>query len=206
MTMTVETKTFSLPPVNKTEVLRYSGCRAETEDLSDLIDTSVSLICEKIFPSVCFCELPFSAEGDVCTLGEFSFTSADLAAHLSGFSKAVVFAATIGIEADRLIIRYGRLVPSRGVMLSAVADERIEALCDAFCNELATEEEKNGNTRRPRFSPGYGDLSLDLQKDIFAALGCTKAIGISLGDNLFMNPTKSVTAIIGVKGKRNENS
>lgn len=191
MNMTVETKTYSLPPVNKTEILRYSGCRAETEDLSDLIDTSVSLICEKISPAVCFCELPFCAEGDVCNFGAFSFSSADLAAHLSGFSKVVLFAATIGIEADRLIIRYGRLVPSRGVMLSAVADERIEALCDVFCADVGA--------KSPRFSPGYGDLPLEIQKDIFALLNCPKNIGLTLNGSLLMSPTKSVTAVVGIE-------
>ncbi|MBQ1223510.1 MAG: Vitamin B12 dependent methionine synthase activation subunit [Oscillospiraceae bacterium] len=191
MTMIVETKTFSLPPVNKAEVLRYSGCKAETEDLSELLETSVSLISEKISPSVCYCELSFSADGNICTLGEFSFTSADLAAHLSGFSKAVVFAATIGIEADRLIIRYGRLVPSRGVMLSAVADERIEALCDVFCAEK--------KAKSPRFSPGYGDLPLEIQKNIFEILNCPKNIGLTLNGSLLMSPTKSVTAIFGIE-------
>ncbi|MBR6772402.1 MAG: Vitamin B12 dependent methionine synthase activation subunit [Clostridia bacterium] len=189
--MTVETKTYSLPPVDRAEVLRYSGCVAETEDLGELVDTSVSLISEKIAPSVCFCRLPFTRRGDVCDFGAFSFRSADLAGHLYGFSRVVLFAATIGIEADRLIIRYGRLVPSRGVMLSAVADERIEALCDVFCADIGG--------RNPRFSPGYGDFSLEAQKDIFELLNCPKNIGLTLNGSLLMSPSKSVTAIVGTE-------
>ena len=50
----------------------------------------------------------------------------------------------------------------------------------------------------PRFSPGYGDFPLDCQKDIFAALDCG-SIGLTLNDNLFMTPSKSVTAVIGVR-------
>lgn len=189
--MTVETRTYSLPSVNKAEVLRYSGCGAETEDISGLLDTSLSLICEKILPSVCFCELPFSADGDLCRLGGLSFRSADLAAHLSGFSRVVIFAATVGIESDRLIIRYGRLVPSRGIMLSAVADERIEALCDVFCADIGA--------KSARFSPGYGDLPLEIQKDIFGILNCPKNIGLTLNGSLLMSPSKSVTAIVGIE-------
>lgn len=189
--MTVETKTFSLPEVNREEVLRYSGSIVETEDISELIDTSVSLINERINPCVCFCKLPFSVKDDVCDLGVFSFRSSDLARCLSGFSKVVLFAATIGIDADRLIIRYGRLVPSRGVMLSAVADERIEALCDAFCADVGA--------KSMRFSPGYGDLPLDVQRDIFALLACPKNIGLTLNGSLLMSPSKSVTAIVGIE-------
>ena len=50
---------------------------------------------------------------------------------------------------------------------------------------------------KPRFSPGYGDLSLEVQKEIFSLLDCPRKIGVSLGDSLLMTPSKSVTAIIG---------
>lgn len=188
--MTVETRTYTLPPVSAAEVLRYSGCERETEDISALLETSVSILSEKLSPSVCFCRLPFSAKGEECDFGAFTLRSKDLATHLSGFSRVAVFAATVGIEADRLIIRYGRLVPSRGVMLSAVADERIEALCDAFCEDIGA--------KSPRFSPGYGDLPLETQRDIFSLLNCPKNIGLTLNSSLLMSPSKSVTAIVGI--------
>ena len=50
---------------------------------------------------------------------------------------------------------------------------------------------------RPRFSPGYGDLPLAMQREIFAALPLEKALGLTLGENLLMTPTKTVTAIAG---------
>ena len=51
---------------------------------------------------------------------------------------------------------------------------------------------------RPRFSPGYGDLPLELQKDVFRVLDCPRKIGLSLNESLLMSPSKSVTAIIGI--------
>ena len=54
---------------------------------------------------------------------------------------------------------------------------------------------------RPRFSPGYGDLPLALQADVFWALDCTSKIGVSLSESLIMSPQKSVTAIIGISEK-----
>ena len=50
-----------------------------------------------------------------------------------------------------------------------------------------------------RFSPGYGDFDLKYQKDILEYLDANKKIGISLTDSLMMIPTKSITAIIGIK-------
>ena len=51
-----------------------------------------------------------------------------------------------------------------------------------------------------RYSPGYGDLSLESQKQVFALLNPPKYIGVTLNDSLLMSPSKSVTGIIGIGG------
>ena len=63
---------------------------------------------------------------------------------------------------------------------------------------MTLEQRKLGLHTRARFSPGYGDLKLSSQKDIFRVLDCSRKIGLSLNDSLLMSPSKSVTAIIGV--------
>lgn len=55
--------------------------------------------------------------------------------------------------------------------------------------------------QRPRFSPGYGDLPLSAQREIFAVLDCGKRIGLMLNDSLLMSPSKSVTAFVGIGGE-----
>ena len=53
-----------------------------------------------------------------------------------------------------------------------------------------------------RFSAGYGDVPLELQRDIFALLDCPRRIGLTLNESLLMSPSKSVTAIVGIsRGK-----
>ena len=110
-----------------------------------------------------------------------------------------MFAATVGVGIDRLITRYSIVSPARSLMLQAIGTERAEALCDLFCREIAEEKAREGSVTCPRFSPGYGDLPLELQKDIFAVLDCPRYIGVSLGESLLMSPSKSVTAIVGVR-------
>ena len=197
---------ISAPKIDRREILRYAGVRESCSEIEIMLDKCIDEALDKLSYKACYRVFDIKADEDEIDLGFSKTTSRSLIKTLEGCDKAVVFCAKVGSELDRLVARYNVISPSGAVLLQALGSERVEALCDAFCHDLALEEEKNGNTLRPRFSPGYGDLPLDLQRDIFATLGCTKAIGITLGDNLFMNPTKSVTAIIGIKGKRNENS
>ena len=199
------TKGYFAPDVDRKGVLRYARAEGDEATLA-LLESCIAEAGDKLSYKVSYARFGIEIHGDDINLGFAMTTSHSLAKCLDGCHEIILLSATVGFGIDRLIEKYSLISPSRAIILQALGSERVEALCDVFCNELAIQEEKNGNTLRPRFSPGYGDLSLDLQKDIFAALGCTKTIGITLGDNLFMKPTKSVTAIIGIKGKRNENS
>ena len=195
---TVFYKEFSAPPIDKREILRYMGCRESTPQIENLIERSLALCANKLSYKACFAEYGVQIDGSKCDLGFVSTKSADLAKCLKNCDKILLFAATVSLELDRLILRYGKSEPSVSVCLQAIGAERIEALCDAFCKEMKEEYAKLGKSLRPRFSAGYGDLPLELQRDIFKALGCDKRIGLTLNDSMIMSPTKSVTAIIGV--------
>ena len=109
---------------------------------------------------------------------------------------AALFAATVGPGTDRLIVKYNKLSPARAVVLQAMGAAAVEQWCDEV-NAIITQ--KYGKTR-PRFSCGYGDLPLALQRKIFPALSVTQKIGITLTDGDLMIPSKSVTAIVGILG------
>ena len=195
---TVFFKELSAPPVNRREILRYMGVHETSNEIEALIDRSLSLCVGKLTYKVCFAEYDLEIDGALCDLTFAKVASSDLAKCLSECSKTVIFAATIGIELDRLILRYGRSEPSVSLCLQAIGAERIEALCDVFCDEMKKKYALDGKNLRPRFSAGYGDLPLDFQKEIFSALDCPKRIGLTLNDSLIMSPTKSVTAIVGI--------
>ena len=88
--------------------------------------------------------------------------------------------------------------PASALLCQAIGAERIEALCDAFTDWLEAEVSPRGLFLRPRFSPGYGDLPLTLQREILRALDSPRTLGITLNRSLLMSPSKSVTAIIGL--------
>lgn len=193
-------KKYTDLPFCEREILRYAGCKQANDDMVNLARECINEIHTKLAYTVCYC--PFEVEicGDVCDFGAFSLRSKKLALNLQGCNRAVLFAATIGVEIDRVIAKYGHISPSKALMFQAVGAERIEAVCDAFCVDVA--KEYNVGTK-PRFSPGYGDLPLSSQKDIFSVLSPEKQIGLFLTDSMLMSPSKSVTAIIGLceKGK-----
>ena len=64
---------------------------------------------------------------------------------------------------------------------------------------LATVRLTLGREHTGRFSPGYGDMPLDLQGDIIAILEARKWLGLTLSEAKLMSPQKSVTALIGIK-------
>ena len=117
-------------------------------------------------------------------------------------TSIVLFAATLGIGIDRLLLKYNRTSPATALCIQAIGAERVEALCNAFSLELKEKFATLGRSLTPRFSPGYGDLPLSLQRDIFAALECEKHLGLTLNNSLLMSPTKSGTAIIGTKNNK----
>lgn len=195
---TVFFKEFSAPPINRREILRYLGVRETNAEIEALVDRALSLCENKLTYKVCFAEYGLKIDGDLCDLTFAKASSHDLAKCLAKCNKTVVFSATVGIELDRLILRYGRSEPSVSLCLQAIGAERIEALCDAFCADLRKAYSAEGFSLRPRFSAGYGDLPLVFQREIFSVLDCSKWIGLTLNDSLIMSPTKSVTAIVGI--------
>ena len=182
-------------PVDKGEVLRYMAARGTDENLDLLIDECAAEAKNVLSARLCYEEYDVLINGDDVDLGFCKTKSKDLSKSLSGCDKAVVFAVTVGLGLDRLILKYKAISPTKALCISAVGSERAEAACDIFCRMLA---EKYPHVN-PRYSAGYGDLDLSIQRDIFRALDCTKNIGATLSVSLLMTPTKSVTAIVGVK-------
>lgn len=190
-----------LPPICEREVLRYMGAKEATDEVRALLQDCIDESRDVFSYRVCWESFDVHLDGNKIDLGFTSTDSVDLQKNLAGCDRVILFAATVGIGIDRLITRYARLSPTRAVSLGAIGAERIEALCDVFCACIAADYAQRGLVLRSRFSPGYGDLPIGLQREIFRVLDCPKQIGLSLNESLLMSPTKSVTAFVGVSRK-----
>ena len=115
--------------------------------------------------------------------------------------ECVVLAATLGHEVDRQITLAQRRNMLDGMALDACASVRVDAYIDEFVKgEIEPTLHENEHLTH-RFSPGYGDLSINVIEDIIAILNATKRIGLSVTRSLMMTPVKSVTAITGLAYK-----
>ena len=195
----VRVNSYEEPPFRMEEIMRYAGAGGSgREDILTLAQECAGLVRGKLSYRVCWREFPVTCDETGFDLGFARTESASLRRHLMGCDRIVLFAATVGLNMDRLIARCSAVSPARALMLQAVGAERIEALCDLFCGDISRRAAGDGKRARPRFSPGYGDLPLELQRDIFRVMDCQRAIGLTLNESLLMSPSKSVTAIIGI--------
>lgn len=127
-----------------------------------------------------------------------SLPGRDIARHLDGAVEVVLMAVTLGHGIDRELRRLSLVDPLRQVMFDAAATAAVERLANRTESEVRAEAAGRGLHCSWRFSPGYGDLPLDVQPDLLRRLNAARRLGITLTPSRLMVPTKSVTAIIGV--------
>ena len=134
-------------------------------------------------------------KGDhVCNLGFGDIASKNLCDVLRGCKNALILAITTGIGVDRLLNRLSVTSAAKHFITDAVASAAAESFCDYMDDMLRIDVDKPH-----RFSPGYGDLPLEIQPDLLGVLNASKNAGITINNSLLMTPVKSITAIMGVK-------
>lgn len=186
--------------ISRREIYRYLGLGSKEPD-ERTIELSESCLTELlgiVSPRFFARTFPLKLLPDqTMDFGCFTVKSRDLYKSLDGCEKVILFAATLGMGPDRLIRRYSFTEMSRAVTMQAVSAAMIEAFCNEENARLRKECAEEGYFLRPRFSPGYGDFSLNCQTGLLGVLEAEKTVGITLTDSLLMMPSKSVTAVIG---------
>lgn len=179
--------------LERREILRYLRMGNAHPDavLSTRIDALESELLAVARPQSTATLVSVSYEGPRYRVGPLVLTSADLRRTLRGATKAYLFAATLGLGVDQLLRRAAVTGASDLLIAQAIATAAIEQVANEAERALA-------GPRTPRFSPGYGDLPLEIQRDFLAAIDGARTVGITLTDAYLMIPSKSITAIIGV--------
>jgi hypothetical protein len=188
-----EILSFSEPEWDRDEIFRYAGAKA-TPELVSILEECISEIKNHLRYHVCYRILPIKIKEHTCDFSLFSVETKSLSAHLKETKSVILFAATVGLAPDRLIAKYSSLSPTKALFFQAIGAQRVEALCDEFCKKMSRNFKLT-----PRFSPGYRDLPITIQKDLFSVLDCTKWLGITLNSSFLISPTKTVTAFVGIK-------
>ena len=162
------------------------------EDCKKRLNEHISYKCVYIRTSV-----DLSKE-NLCDFGFMKIPSRNLYKNLTGCNEAFVMAVTTGIGVDRLLAKLNITSQAEHFIMDALSSAAIESFCDYVSDIM-----KTGLVCAPRFSPGYGDVSIEFQKPLLQRLNAAESIGINLNSSYLMTPMKSITAIMGIKYEKN---
>jgi hypothetical protein len=104
---------------------------------------------------------------------------------------------TVGGAFDRWQRRLAATGAADALIAQAIGTAAVEKTMDGIERDIrATLAE--GENLKMRRSPGYGEMGLQLNREIIERLDATRRIGVSFTDSMTLLPTKSVTAVCEV--------
>ena len=115
--------------------------------------------------------------------------------HLEGCHKVAVMALTLGIGVDNAIRKMQISDMAEAVIMDSGASVLVDSLCDKFAEYIRNNVDEYVTSR---FSPGYGDSPLRMQKSVISYVDGQRKIGLNVTSSNLMIPRKSVTALIGL--------
>ncbi len=183
------------------EALRYLGAADAPETLRRQVAGEAETLSAQFRPRhVCkVCELDFQGE-EIFLCGTAVVLKGGTALKmLAQCHRAALLACTLGARFDLALTAVQARDMARAVILDACGSALVEQGCDEAEKELSARFP--GQYLTDRFSPGYGDLPLELQRDICAALDTPRRLGLHVTESLLLNPVKSVTAVIGLSDR-----
>ncbi|MGN1051702.1 MAG: hypothetical protein ACI4QE_05320 [Acutalibacteraceae bacterium] len=170
------------------EALRYMGHRGSvSKEMEEML-----LLCQDEVLSACAPKYIYRSVSPTLSI----FRGKDIKSHLEGCFEAVLVAGTLGIEVDKLIKRAEVTDMQKALFINAIGSSAIEGIMNKAEEEIQKKYENKFFTFR--FSPGYGDFPIEVQKDFLSILDGEKRIGVHTDESSLLIPSKSVTAVIGV--------
>ncbi len=180
------------------EYLGYYGAKTDPV-IQTLIEECRKEFMQCVEYKACVVKTDVVKSSDCVDLGFLKTESKSLCGNLKNCDCAFVFAATTGAAVQRLIAKNSVVSALKGMVTDCIGSAAIESFCDYVNRSLG-----DTDYLRPRFSPGYGDLSLTCQQTLLDFLEAKKTIGLALTESGMLTPVKSVTALIGIGNDKNK--
>ena len=188
--------------LNISEALRYLGVRgAPDPPLLSQLSAAADRLARAAPPRWVWRAYPlaFGPEGPALEGAGLALPGEMAARMLGGCAQAAVLICTLGAAFEALLRAEQARGMARAALLDACGSAWVEAGCDGAQAEISARFP--GLHPTDRFSPGYGDLPLSLQRDICGALDAPRRLGVQVTDSLLLNPSKTVTAVIGLSDR-----
>lgn len=184
--------------LDRAEALRYLAIARPDAGSLEAIEPVAAALEQALTPRFTFAAFPVrhtpegvSLEGSGLVLpGEMARTM------LRDCTDAVLLLCTLGAGFEARLRAASARDMAQAAMLDACGSAYVEAGC--FDAEKAIAARFPGKFLTDRFSPGYGDLPLELQPKLCAALDSQRRLGVTVTESLLMVPMKTVSAVIGL--------
>lgn len=176
--------------IDELELSARLGDMVNVSQLKEYIDKYNSIVNYKY----AYARIDVQTKDDKCIFDFSDVESKALSKVLKDLKEVIIMVLSSGLEVDRLISRAFIKSQVEGFILDAIASAGIESFADYITNVI---NENIATTNR--FSPGYADLPMEFQEPLLNRLNASKTVGISLTDKYIMIPSKSITAIMGIK-------
>jgi len=121
-----------------------------------------------------------------------------LSMRLAGCRDVYLACGTLGAAFDAFQRRVSAFSGADALIVQAVGAAAVEEVMDSIESDIRGELSP-GETLATRYSPGYADFPLSEQRTLLGLLDAPRRVGVSLTDSLLMVPSKSVSAVIGVR-------
>ena len=188
--------------LDEREILRTMGYRGSEipTDLESLIQRCIRQTLDTIQPRAVFRRFPIEKDADSIRIQgtDLILTGTSIQKHLETSNEVWLFAVTVGQGTDKLIRTALSEKPEEGVILDSCAAIAVETAADKLQEMLRETAAREGKFITSRFSPGYGDLPLTVQRNFLTILDTSRKIGLTVTESFLMVPSKSVSAIIGI--------
>ncbi len=198
-------KQIALSKINREELYRYLGYKGNTPDdvIMDIIAEYEQRLFKTVKPAYIFKVFDIAEKIEDCDYKGIEFFGTDLLLegnsirkHLAGCDKAVLLAATLSVEVDKLIRQTELKDMTKALITDTLASVAIEQVCEMA--ESNIKEYFKDKYLTYRYGVGYGDLPLYHERMILDILNASKLIGLYCSDLNILTPRKSVVCVVGV--------
>lgn len=191
---------IQLTDLNYNEALRYMGVKKGMADprTKERMKECEKLVIQNSVPRYRYgvFDIQEIPNGIQVLNTKLLLTGNDIKRHLENCYGIVLMCATLSGKIDTLIRTAQLEDMTKAIIINSLSSVAIEQVCDKAEEEIY--QTLSNCYKTWRYSPGYGDLSINLQNEILTILDAPRKIGLCTSGSMTLTPIKSVTAIIGL--------
>lgn len=185
------------PKMNISEILAILGYASDKDDsYLNEIESTYESVYDRANIKYVYRQFPFDS-GELSIPG-LNFDYPDFRELFKDCNACILIALTLGLSIDEYIRKTQILDLAGALIVDACASSMIEFVADEVYSKLRSEYLISNIHFTERFSPGYGEVPIEINRPISQLLNTERRIGLKVADSGLMLPRKSIIAVWGL--------